>query len=464
MTWNSCNKKAPPRQVVLITIDTLRADRLGCYGYDKNTSPRIDEFADESILFLNPTSQVTYTPGSFASMFTGRPYSEALTNGESLNPKLDYLAEILKKNGLSPVAVLSNYTLAALRGFSRGFDKYLFYSEKRLIDRNKPKQKASKANPHHNYKVPANIINDRTLEQLPDLKDKDFFLWILYLDPHKPFYAHPPKYYDGPSPLQGDFELNQPIDLPPLPSLRQVPGLDERQLIFPKPSKGKEYPGNPEDVIPAVHYYYDGEVRFVDDHVGRLIDELKRSGIYDNALTILTSDHGESLFDHNYFYGHGREPYQDQVHVPFIIHWPDQEPAIVDQPVSLMDLVPTILEFLDIDPPQNIRGSVLTHTGRTANHPIIAQSPGLKHHSIREGDYKLLVENTKPKESLYLFNVKDDPNETKNLIDVKPEIGKRLLDNLNATKVTLTPAPQNIPTPAIDDALKNKLRALGYME
>ena len=282
-------------KAILIVIDTLRADHLGCYGYHRETSPNIDHLAKDGVLFENAYPSDVPTQPSFTSMFTGQRgiHTGIVSHSETerLAEDVPYLTEILAQNGITTAAVSTLYIMR--RWFARGFKYYMnpvAGVRKRL------------------QQVDAEEINSMALPWIREHKDEDFFIFIHYWDPHS-IYSPPEPYkrlfYDGDETDPNNHSLDVLKSLPVWP-------FTKRHLDRIK--KG----------ITDIEYViaqYDGEIRYVDDQVGELLALLDDLKIVDESLIILTSDHGESLGEHNFYFDH-QEVYEPTIHVPLIIKCP----------------------------------------------------------------------------------------------------------------------------------------------
>jgi arylsulfatase len=447
--FSTCERTGEaPRQIVLITIDTLRADHLGCYGYSGRTSPRIDAFAKEAVLFRDASSQAPWTTGSFASLMTGRMTSEALANSDQMNPGLSSIAELLRDRGFATAAVVANPELTSARGFARGFDRYV---ELFLPPDARPGEMQGKWK--RETKVEAREVTDAVLRLLPQLADRDFFLWILYLDPHTPYTRHHDRFYpEGwPAELEG-IAVGQPVEqrrlVPPMrggmaqdASSRLQIEKRARTLIFP---------------------LYDAEIRYMDQEVGWLLEALDDEGITERALVILTSDHGENIYDHKSNFGHGTYPFQATVRVPLLIRWPGAPAGDIDGPVALVDLMPTVLEFAGVTAPKGLRGAALVPFERASRPPLLVKT---RQHrgprALRRGDFKLI--NWRDGR-LSLFNVVRDPAEKHDIAAVDSARVALMEKELAQYLRTLVKAPKDLPAPELSVDEKEMMRGLGYMQ
>ena len=273
------SRSSGPPNIILLTVDTLRADRTGCYGYKHNTSPNVDKLAGKGVLFLDASTNIPLTNPSFCSLFTSRYPHEtgAIRNGIPMIDDMPTLATIFKKNGYHTAAIISNWPLKRhLSNLHRGFDIYNDdFKEKRYL--------------FFNAERDAEGVTDDALSWLNDSPKEPFFLWVHYSDPHAPY-------------------------------------LEKEGFMFEKSNTDSAR--------------YDSEVGFTDKHIGRMLDEFEEKGVLSRSVVLFTSDHGESLGEHEYT-GHGRRLYQPGLHVPFIIFGPGiPEGVKYKEPVQLLDLAP----------------------------------------------------------------------------------------------------------------------------
>ena len=310
--------------LVLLTIDTLRADHMSLHGYPRATTPRLEQFAESAVTFDRAIVQWPKTGTSFASMFIGRyPQSTGLTHRASLEipPAFGSLPKALQAAGYRSIAVVSNPVLSRDLGWDRGFDRYLYsWGEEMSDELTVFRQQLS-----------AEAVNAVAFEALDELlaepSDQPLFLWFHYSDPHAP-YTIPE---GSENPFTGD-DLYDAAGAEAAPeglgAGRFVPGLTEQ----------RQYVAN-----------YDANIAIVDDHIGQMLGRLEEEGILQNAVTVVTADHGESLGEHGLFYEHGPLPYNTTSHVPLQIALPGGGGAAgsrVAEPVELIDLAPTLVELL----------------------------------------------------------------------------------------------------------------------
>jgi arylsulfatase A-like enzyme len=443
--------------VVLITVDTLRADHVGAYGHHSDTTPTLDRLAANGVRFADVTVQWPQTWPSIASMMTSTYPS---TTGVRYSPRRPLtrnqrtLAEMLAAAGYQTAAVVANATIGKKLGFDQGFDVFVesWVPQLRKTDSRRLEKAPGKVKQLTN----ATIVTDQGLELLNRFDSRrPYFLWLHYIDPHGP-YVPPPSYGE----MFANAYSSEPVEHRLLPEYQQqkAPGTDS--------------------VISDLAFYktqYDREIRYFDDQVARLLAAVAAG---DNTLIVVTADHGEGLGEHRYYLEHGAVPHQPTAQVPLLMSLTGKLPAgrVVDAPVGLIDVTPTILEALGVPAPQGLAGSSLLplvrgEEGAAPKH--VFMESGRRHLSqvvVRQGPWKLVHTRSATDRhwfslpELALFNLKSDPAEQHNLV---AEHGERVaemqavLDAWVANGLNQTQA--NAPKPRkLDPATTEVLRALGY--
>ncbi len=323
--------------VVLLTVDTLRADRLGAYGHDGARTHHIDSLARDGVVFEQASTPVPRTTAAVASLFTARHPHEhgAVEVGERLSAEGGTtLAEVLRDAGWRTGGFSSNGVASALQGLDRGFDTFVGIRELRRRHAIRQNWRPARAG----EKERAEAVTDEALRWL-DAVDGPFFLWMLHLEPHFP-YEPPPRFIDGAR--AQDFWLYQ-------------------EARTWRPRLGTLYfnlNGRSAAALPRAAELYDGEVAAVDAQVGRLMEALSARDDATRTLVVLTSDHGESLGEHGYFFEHGAFAYQATLHVPLIFSGAGIPAGRrLDQPVSLLDVAPTVASLAGVGWPASSAGS-----------------------------------------------------------------------------------------------------------
>jgi arylsulfatase A-like enzyme len=453
----ACGRDVAPPGVVLVSIDTLRADHLGFHGYPHPTSPFMDALARESTVFENAVPTCPATAPSIASLLTGvhRNAHGARRNGAVLRDDATTLAERLHAAGYRTLARGSNPVLGPRQGFAQGFDVFSLPDYSR--------ESAGSAA----------VARDATA-LLHDVGDRPFFLWVHFIDPHGPYVA--PERYRSLFPAtdyrrEGDVEL--PVStanygLHVIPAYTALPGIRDPA----------EYRAR-----------YDAEIRYVDDGVRTVVEALRAHGLWDHVVFVLTADHGESLGEHDYWFQHGFFTYDDCLHVPLLIHGPAVPGGRrVRASVSLVDVVPTILELVRLPPAPDVAGRSLVplvHGDETADRAAFAQTYyGSQQYAMRVGPTKIIVTPARtgtqrepaptpgellapPHERVELYDLAADPGELHDLSRQRPDETKKLKWQVSTWLVAQQ--PRGAPTveanepPDVDPELQQNLRALGYV-
>ncbi|MDX1382971.1 MAG: sulfatase [Thermoanaerobaculia bacterium] len=446
--------QAPPARVnvVWITIDALRADHLGSYGYERDTSPYLDELAQRSVRFANAVSQESYTQASVPSYFTSTyPRQHRVLYDE---PEIDVLdedwitvAEVLSEEGYATAAFVFNPHLKRKYGFGQGFDVY---------DDNRGGWPES--GPEHERMETARKMETRVRRYLEDEPRRPVFLYLHYRDVHSP-YAPPP-------PHHATF-------LPP--------GVEPEVDILSRRDLGKR---RDNDIFVS---QYDGEIRYTDDMLRRLVSLLSTWGLsFENTLFVVTADHGEEFFEpHPGDRGgssHGRTLFREQVHVPLLLTLPGETSgSVVEAHVELTDVVPTILDVVGVDGERfsQFQGRSLIPLIRGEAEPRRVVYAGGNHGRgmVIAGGWKY-IRSTKhvradlgavgrrpsgdPEHGEELFYLPDDPREQRNLVAERSEVADRMRDLLREREATLRPGSRSAPV-ELDDETRRRLKALGYL-
>jgi choline-sulfatase len=311
--------------VLLITIDTLRADHLGVYGYARRTSPHIDAFAARGTVFDRAFTFWPKTRGSFVMMMTGRRPSQ---NGYSKTHQvlLDFnptLAAVLKEAGYRTAAILDNPNLAAQHGYARGFETYRETWEEKALESEVARTRA---------------ITEGGIAYLrATAPEQPFFLWLHYVNPHAPY-------------------------TPPAPFDRAFAAGSEKGRVLPAVSGFHD--GVKKEWAVAgktLAYYtsqYDGEIATVDEEVGRVLEALAATPAAARTAVVLTSDHGESLGEHGYFFDHGEDLFDPCLRIPLVITVPGAPAGRrATELASTLDLVPTVLDAVKVSYPPDLAGT-----------------------------------------------------------------------------------------------------------
>lgn len=445
---NSTGDWRPPSAVVLVTVDTLRADFVSFNGHDPATTPFLDTLAQKGVVFTQAYAPSSWTVPSMASLFTSlAPTSHGVTSAvvrrgqvraqRQLPASLTTLAESLQQAGYVTVGVPANLHLASQLGFAQGFD---YYGEAEFMPA-----------PEVNLQAGMQLQRAFGREWETAWSERKTFLWIHYFDPHDPYAAHEPWI----SRYAPEFERH-PSDFPA--------GLVMRDIR-------QRYP-TPDGALAArIKPLYESEVSYVDEYLRRLSQQLALDD--DNVLLIVTSDHGEEIADHQSL-GHGHTLYQELVHIPLLMHWPNGLPQgmRIDSPVSLLDIYPTLIELLGLETPPGLQGESLAGLLRkqTRNEPrkLYFELDNRRAHpvtlkAVRDREWKLIRER-EPAHRTMLFNLAGDPTEQHDVSAQYSEVVSQLDTALDAWLGALPQPPSDLKSVPIDATTRERLRALGYLQ
>ena len=428
---------ARPKNVVLVSIDSLRADHLHCYGYPRPTSPTLDRLAAEGARFATAYSVSSWTLPSHATMLTGLyPLSHvAIESNRRISPHAPTLATELRRTGFATAGFVSYEFLRRRYGFDTGFDLYDDFTTD--LD-TEAEERTARTGPR---------LNQQIIPWIEAHHDRPFFLFVHYFDVHWDYDPPPP--YD--TMFDPDYEG---------PDLR--PYLDNPAI----------HRGMPKRHLEHLIALYDGEIRFTDDVLRQVVESLERSGIADDTLLIVTADHGDEFFEHGDI-GHTKTLYDEVTHIPLIVRWPRGIPGgrSIDVPVSLVDLAPTVYQILGLEPPPGLEGDSLVPLlvgGERPARPIYAHLATRKRENnwamVRAGSTKYLQHLAMPRAELYDLDV--DAHEGRNQFGAAP--GRPLVDSLftwlQQEWMDYRRLPQKEHHIVVDEHNTAKLRALGYVE
>jgi arylsulfatase A-like enzyme len=442
---------APPKgpNVILILADTLRADHLSCYGAKTNRTPVIDGLAADGTRFAHAYAQASWTRPSVATIFSSLyPSSHrAIHKADALPDAVVTLAEVMQGAGYSTIGFANNINVAPLFGFQQGFDQYVFlepefffgateaaaqltiYNTLRLVRERYISQKKWV----ENYYQPADVVTKHGLDWI-GARDpgRPFFMFMHFMEPHDPYFVHP---YNG--------EAYARVANP-----------------NPAPALADKY-----------RETYDGAIRYMDGELGKFIQELKTKGIYDDALIVLTADHGEEFHEHGGWW-HGTTLYDEQIGVPLIVKPPrgGATGVVADGIVSSLDIAPTIIQTAGVTVPPMMSGKPLG---------LAADAPAPRDHSFaeselegnalqayRSGGMKVIHANPGNPRGLpdhQLFDVASDPGEQKDLIATQTDVANKLTADMSAVQSHAESIAVESTGTSIDAASEERLRALGYV-
>ena len=442
LTESCADSKGPdaPRNVLLVTLDTTRADFIGAWGQPGNPTPNLDALAKDGVRFSTAVSTSALTPVSHASILTGRAqYSHGLRilageGGFVLPKEVPTLGSYLKQKGFSTAAYHSALPVSRLFGFQRGFDTFEDLFSSGLVDKRGDGVVGWDVTKDQRR---SDVTADMVLRFLEGAEEP-FALWIHFWDPHDPVLVPPAEF------------------------------LTERSLEI-------DENGRP----PLSRESYRAEISYVDQQFGRIIDALKKHGIYDDTMVVVVADHGQGLDDGMERHGWGahRILYQEQIHVPLVVRVPGAPTGVVDDLVSAVDIFPTVLDYLDLAPPGAMEGRSLkplingdSETPRIAyadqinlwdrNASMLIKRPQADFlHVVMDEQYKLIYRPTNPKGS-ELYDYRADPGELNNLFVEKRAESIRLMKDLaNRDCWVLKPFSGG---EEMSEADRKRFEALGY--
>ena len=379
--------------VLLITIDTLRADHLGAYGYRRATSPRMDALARRGAVFEQAYTYWPKTRGSFVGLMTGR-FAAQTGYGKSHPLLLEFnptLASVLEGAGYETAATVDNPNVASSLGFARGFGRYRETWEEKSLPTEMDRTRAITAD------------GVRFLAQAKP--DRPFLLWLHYVNPHAP--------YEPPAPWDAAF-----LDADAARGRRLRPVDDFHGGVPRQWAK----PGKPLGWYVA---QYDGEIATVDAEVGKVLDALSASAVRESTLVVLTSDHGESLGEHEYFFDHGENLFDPSMRIPLLIAGPGVKAGHrTDVLATTLDLVPTVLDAVKVSYPPDLAGQSLLGAARAERRLDRPRLQGQNDRNLlAEWDRRFKIVATPSDEGARyaLYDRKLDPGETRDASPENPE-------------------------------------------
>lgn len=448
---------SPRPNVLLITMDSLRPDHLGCYDYARANTPNIDALAQDGVIFMEAIAQATFTHISVPSMITGKypTFTRVKSPAAHLDSSHITLAEVLQEQGYFTYGIVANWN----ESFNQGFEQIHSDSQHTLRK------------------------TELCLEALDQLDDHPFFIWLYYWDPHAP-YAPPAEFmrvYEAHYTWEDGKSYSRPSRVEKNENLRDPSGFyggTPRVLVRINEGKIVLTQAEREHLINL----YDAEITFVDSNIKEVLDKIKELGLWENTMVVLNADHGEAFGEHGRYY-HGRTIYEEQVRVPLIIK-PPQSLATgkaIHGPVRNLDIMPTILDYCDIQTPAEIQGQSLRPfiiNGHSPNLPTCLETFGYPKGKssifqligYRQGEYKLIFDLVADRTELY--HLYQDPGETNDLLaegeaplslkEREAELRADLLKSLNIKRL----AGLKLTFRSMDKMDRNarqRLRALGYI-
>ncbi len=432
-----CAKSPPRPNVLLVIVDTLRSDRLGCMGSGSGLTPNMDALAAEGVLFENAFCHAPWTLPSVASLLTSTYPAQHQAGGQlSRFTRLDGAArtvgECFQDAGYRTVAIVNVEFLTEAFGLTKGFDRVDFVqSEGNSLTRI------------------AGQTTTAALQWLRTLCGRPFLLVVHYFDPHLVY--EPPAEFRRSLALAPDREGNEPVfgTIPEIVAYR----------------RGQIELGD--ETIRRLEALYNGEVAYTDRELGRLLDGLKEMKLDSSTIIVVTSDHGEEFLDHGGF-EHGHTLYDELIHVPLIIRWPGHIPAnvVARSEIRHVDVAPTVCSLTGVPADAGFRGRDLAPLwapdAPRADRPVYGEGNfwGAPLYCRRANGYKTIMQEGSDKVEIY--DLSEDPGEMTTLGGDDPLLVKRLTEDLALIRMGMgvdTPKPAPV---SLTPREKERLRALGY--
>lgn len=433
-----------PDLVVYVLVDALRADRLGCYGSGRGLTPRLDALASEGVLFEAAQASSTWTRSSIASMFTSLHAGshQVLGRADGLAAGQLTLAEVLRARGLETLAITTNGNAGREFGFSQGFEAFVY--------------PPMTVGGEFLAEGVTELALQAVAQRVDRLERQPLFLYLHYIDPHDPYLPRPGAPETGAS---GRFDGTRPslVAFDALPQRDRLPADEERLRAL-----------------------YDGEVWYADAWIGRLVEGLRGLGVLERTLLVFTADHGEEFWEHG-LRGHGFNLYQPTLQVPLIVRYPGATrpaPRRVGEPVSTVDIAPTILGALGLEPPPGWQGRDLRPLAEGRPRPPGLEGiyselvlDGRRLQALRLGHLKLIRQRGGPDAApapaqLELYDLGSDPQEATDLAGREPATRARLealLDRWQGAVAGAAGTAWRVSPDQLSESTREELKALGYL-
>lgn len=420
--------------VIFILVDALRKDHVGLYGYDRNTTPNIDNFSQDTVVFTKAISQSSWTIPAVASLFTALfpsvhgTISHTENKLNVLDRKLVTMAEVLKNHGYSTGAFVANHWFSSKTQFYQGFD---------VFDEINIKTKPL-----------ADEVNEKAIKWLKKVKNRPFFIYLHYQDAHAPYKA--PESFSSFLKSETERILNE----------------DEIAAM------GIHFTGNMD-----LNYYidnYDGGIRYFDYHFGHLFEYLKGQNLYDKSVIVFTADHGEAFFEHGDI-GHGDYLFDEMIRVPLLIKFHDERNNLdldnkhYEMGIELIDITSTILQLLGYDFPYPVNGESIFQKERDLRCFSELEKPKMSQVAMIKGGKKALYDRDK-KKIIGLYDLNKDPSERVNLSGIEEE---KILSSLRKEieswilereQERIKRGMDHRGKVEMDEDQKEQLKALGYIK
>jgi len=438
----------PPCSLLLITIDTLRADHLSATGHLDRLTPHLDQMARRGILAPAVVTPANTTLPAHASLLTSLPPEGhgGFGNGRAIRGDIDSLARSCRKHGMATAAMVSSWVVGPGWNLEQGFEAYIpvYKTERRSAPPPSPSHRPCRAED----------ITRAACRWLEQHRDRPFMLWLHYMDPHQP-YTPPPPYGASAMPPETAGRPTHPNDFVTL-------FREQRQL--------------PPPVLHAVRRDYAGEVAYTDRCIGGVLSTLARLGLDQSTLVVAVADHGEALSETRCYFGHTLSLAETVNRVPLIFAGPGLRRGLLLRPATLLDVAPTILALLDLDVPEAFVGrdlSPLVRAGTAENSGMAMGSDPLLFTRGEDGRRAWLVEDMKatfdPEGRMTsLHDLAADPLEHRDLLAEAPALAEELRRRYMTPHTELARLAAELPqahqVPGTDEETAIRLRELGYVE
>ena len=426
--------------IFVITVDTLRRDHVGCYGYHKPTTPNIDALARESCFFKNSFANSSWTLPSYMSFFTGLypGIHRTVYNKSALPDNITTLVQILKQNGYATGGVVSSRMLGEKFGFGRGFDYYDDFSiamgkRERLFDGDDDHIPVTES-------ITSEQVTDHAIQWLKRniSHEKPLFLFLHYFDPHPTYLCHRP----------------------------EISLLEEEYSGTLEGKIQNVQKGLSQDDLEHILALYDSEIRHTDGLIGVFLEFLMENNLFEQSIVLFFADHGEEFLDHDKNF-HGHTLYNELIAVPILLKLPYQEKQVaIDYTMSLVDLMPTILDFLKIDRDPLLSGQSLLKAEKIARtlpeRQICFETEskgGIK--AIIRGQSKIIRNNRK--DSFEVYDMEKDFEEKENAFDPSDPHHAWLKEKMNQFWEEIKSLEHVPSAPPLDEKTKEEFKALGYL-
>jgi arylsulfatase A-like enzyme len=423
--------------VIIITIDALRADKLGPRADGATLTPNIDRFAENAYVFTYCRAQASWTSPSLGTLHTGQyPMVHYATAERPLGTSQPTLAELLRDAGYDTKAVVANRLCHRSSGLARGFDDYLYWDQSRLVrssgyyetyfyylENRIYEKRNTRVGAKDNHTT---VITDHLVRILGEKRRRPLFLWAHYLDPHCP-YSPPPKYA----------------------------AVEDRRFL------DKVWHGD-KTRADLLERFYDDEIRYVDDEFARVSAVLP-----ENALVIISSDHGEEFWEHGK-YDHGKTLYEESIRIPLVVRYPDGVGGVSDAAVGLVDFAPSLLGYLGLDVPSSMQGRDIRVAAQGGEEEVAAFAGssmlrGQRQYCVIYRGRKLIIGHWDDWSRAKYFDLSRDPGEedpTGRLDLPRAELERMLRDWIGAN----LEFSKQFERAGVSNVIRDRMRAVGYIE